>query len=157
MWNYKTERVIDWARTCFKCFTVLLTVQTNNEMVMMEMSQSDLNGYLQIKCRRSSMSIAKWIRMVGGVDIYKWSNFCFGWQLCTLEAGPNKPKQSRHKILFYFSSLSLSFTMKWELCQRQSAKGMPTDHSHAHLTTEKKPITACHKKSACVVCPVSKI
>lgn len=39
------------------------------------------------------------------------------------------------------SSLSLSFTMKWEICQHQSATGMPTDHSHAHLTTEKKPIT----------------
>lgn len=35
--------------------------------------------------------------------------------------------------------------MKWEICQHQSAEGMPTDHSHAHLTTG-KPITTCQKR-----------
>lgn len=53
------ERVIDRGRTCFKCFTVLLTAQTNNEMVMTEISQSDLMDDPQIECRRSSTSSAK--------------------------------------------------------------------------------------------------
>lgn len=81
--------------------------------------------------------------MVGGGDINKWSHFRFGRQLRTLEAGPNKPRQSRHKILF---SLSLSFTMKWEICQRQSAKGHAYRSQSRTLDykKKKKPITACH-------------
>lgn len=71
---------------------------------------------------------------------YFWSAFMY------IRSRSKQTKTVKTQDLFLFFSLSLSFTMKWEICQHQSAKGMPTDHSHTHLTTEKKPITTCQKR-----------
>lgn len=71
----------------------------------------------------------------------------------TLEAGPNKTKQSRHKIFFFTEPLIYDEMGDMSALNQQKAC---LDHSHTHLTTEK----ANHdlpKKRACVVCPVSKI
>lgn len=64
----------------------------------------------------------EWIINKNEGDLYLiFTNIAiFGQCLCTLEAGPNKTKKkSRHRsfFFFFFFKLSLSFTMKWELCQ----------------------------------------
>lgn len=59
------------------------------------------------------MSSAVYMRMMSISDIYKWS--VFGQRSCTFEAGPNKTEYETQDLFFF--SLSLSFTMKWEICQ----------------------------------------
>lgn len=82
------------------------------------------------------------LKSKGRFDIYK----CIFWGSCTLEAGPNKTKRSRHKIFLHWAS-HLRWNGRYVSVNQQKAC---LDHSHTHWTTDSQSQLA-KKESLCVL------
>lgn len=145
--------MIDWARTCFKCLTVLLTVQTSNGMVTMEISRGDL------KTMTDRPNAEKAVRalpnkLLGGRRWHlQMEAFSFWMAIAYIRSRSKQTKTDTRSYCHWASHLQWNGRYV-SVSQQRACLQITVTHT---LLREKKPITACHKKSACVVCPVSKI